>query len=129
MIDSRDHSGDQMSQFRGSKRHMLEWINRPMFVQELNTLLSPCPVTVDSAAKYLPRGTEEPREARLGSFGPSVLPHPTAWKALRSWWLAHPRGNTPNWDFASPAKVNGAPGLVLMEAKANLEELSSAPKS
>jgi hypothetical protein len=36
--------------------------------------------------------------------------------------------NTPNWDFASAAYVDGTPGLVLVEAKAHIAELSRKGK-
>jgi len=49
--------------------------------------------------------------------------------ALQTFWLKHPRGaNTPNWDFASGCTINGRRGLVLVEAKANVLELSTRGK-
>jgi len=46
------------------------------------------------------------------------------WPSLQTWWLAHEAGaNTPNWDIALSCEVEGKPGLVLVEAKANVPEL------
>lgn len=44
---------------------------------------------------------------------------------LRKWWLVHERGaNTPNWDIAAGCEIEGRTGLILVEAKANVPELS-----
>jgi hypothetical protein len=43
---------------------------------------------------------------------------------VTSWWLVHRRrANTPNWDIASTATIEGRPGLILVEAKAHSGEL------
>ena len=77
----------------------------------------------------MPMGLQAPAEARLEAFGPRVDPANPGWSALASWWLAHPAGaNTPNWDIAAWCEVEGRPGLILVEAKANVPELSSAGK-
>jgi hypothetical protein len=58
------------------------------------------------------------------------MPHATIWSDLRKWWLVHTKGaNTPNWDFASTCLVNESPGFLLIEAKANAQELGNAGKS
>ena len=77
----------------------------------------------------MPCGYDASREARLETFGPRVMPGIPVWPLLRSWWLAQPRGaNTPNWDIAASCMCEGRPGLVLVEAKANLPELGTAGK-
>lgn len=49
--------------------------------------------------------------------------------ALKKWWLAvNARARTPNWDFAAQCLVNGKPGLLLIEAKAHVNELENAGK-
>lgn len=48
---------------------------------------------------------------------------------LTRWWLAVPeRANTPNWDIASTAKIDGVKGLLLVEAKAYTSELAKSGK-
>jgi hypothetical protein len=114
---------------RGSRKHVLDWTSQPGFCQELVELVSPVDVTLTARSQWTPKGYENPEEARLEVFGPSAVPELEAWPALRSWWLAHESGaNTPNWDVALSAEVEGRPGLVLVEAKANVPELSSAGK-
>jgi hypothetical protein len=51
------------------------------------------------------------------------------WAKLRRWWLAHERGaNTPNWDIALACEVESQPGVILVEAKANVPELTASGK-
>lgn len=113
---------------RGSRKHVLDWTSRPDFLREFSELLATPEVDV-VGARYMPRGYGNPAEARLESFGPDVLPGHPAWARVADWWLRHPKGaNTPNWDIAVTASIEGQPGLVLVEAKANVPELSRAGK-
>lgn len=49
---------------------------------------------------------------------------------IERWWLKHPdNANTPNWDIACIAEIDGSCGLVLVEAKAHKGELSRGKKS
>jgi len=115
---------------RGSRKHVLDWTSRPDFGAELIQLVAPvdCRMTVQS--KWMPGGHSSPSEARLETFGPEIMPDPEIWRHLRSWWLAHERGaNTPNWDIAASCEIEGKTGLILVEAKANVPELSVAGKS
>lgn len=115
---------------RGSRKHVLDWVERPGFLQELEALVAPTPCRIAPDAIYLPRSHAEPAEARLDVFGRRVLPNHPVWDELRRWWLRHPKGaNTPNWDLAVTCQIEGRPGLVLVEAKANAPELSEAGKA
>ena len=68
------------------------------------------------------------REAVLSK--PNGLVSPPIQLQLREWWLAVPRrANAPNWDIASTCTIKGRHGLLLVEAKAHVNELSSAGKS
>lgn len=74
---------------------------------------------------WMPRGFTAPEEARLGDT--TSLLSPEHREIVTSWWLAvRGRANTPNWDIASTASVDGTQGLVLMEAKAHAAELKRA---
>lgn len=115
--------------YRGSRKHVLDWTDQHRFLPELLQLVKPvsCRVTADSI--WQPMGTDAPDEARLEQFGPHALPSSPAWPTISNWWLKHARGaNTPNWDIALSCEVEGAPGLILVEAKANVPELTEAGK-
>ena len=110
--------------FRGSRKHVLDWTARPEFVSEMIALVSAIPVKITAGAKWMPRCLEEPDEARLETFGPDWIPSHHAWGNLKDWWLIHKQGaNTPNWDIAVGCIIEDRPGLVLVEAKANWQEL------
>lgn len=80
-------------------------------------------------AIWKPSSYAQPKEARLDSFGPLVLPNHSAWPQLSSWWLKHTKGaNTPNWDLVVSCDIDGTPGLILVEAKANVPELGVVGK-
>jgi len=114
---------------RGSRKHVLDWTSQPRFLPELLASLQPAECRLGPASTWQPMGHRAPAEARLERFGPVALPGHGAWPALTTWWLRHARGaNTPNWDIALSCEVEGRPGLVLVEAKANVPELSTAGK-
>ena len=108
---------------------MLDWVESPSFVTELNALLQPTGAVVGDGDRWMPVGHADAAEARLETFGPAALPGLLRAANLQDWWLAHPeRANTPNWDLATTCTIGGKRGLVLVEAKANVPELSGAGK-
>lgn len=114
---------------RGSRKHVLDWTSRPEFPAELLQLVDLPNCRLSACSQWMPRGYEAREEARLETFGPKVLPNGEIWSRLRKWWLAHERGaNTPNWDIALSCDVEGKPGLILVEAKANNPEMSCLGK-
>ena len=114
---------------RGSRKHVLDWTGRPQFTSELQALLRPASVRISDDALFMPRGAGEPEEARLERFGPAWQPDSAVWRQIEDWWLCHKRGaNTPNWDIAAGCEIDGSPGLVLVEAKANWPELGVGGK-
>jgi len=112
---------------RGSRKHMLDWIDDVAFPEALAQLVAPA-VTLEFSREspHMPIGHADPREARLENWRPATVGSPATWTELDAWWLAASRGaSTPNWDFAASALLDGAQGLVLVEAKANVPELSA----
>jgi hypothetical protein len=109
--------------YRGSRKHVLDWTSRPTFPVELLELVAPVDCKLTRSSKWMPQGVVAPQEARLETFGPQFL-QGDSWRQLREWWLAHEHGaNTPNWDIAAGCEIEGRPGLILVEAKANVAEL------
>lgn len=115
--------------YRGSRKHILDWTEQPKFLVELLETLLPVQCKVSAHSDWMPTGYRNPTEARLELFGPRVFPNHPAWPQLSSWWLKHQKGaNTPNWDLALRCEIEGETGLVLVEAKANVPELSEGGK-
>ena len=115
--------------YRGSRKHVLDWTAQPGFAKELSALFPLIHVEVSVGAMWMPRGYEAPAEARLENFGPAWMPSHPVWGKLQDWWLLHKRrANTPNWDIAVGCTIEDRPGLVLVEAKANWQELKVGGK-
>ena len=91
-------------------------------------MVEPVPIKLEASSTLMPRGHGAPTEARLTKFGPAWLPDQGLWNELAGWWLADSRGNTPNWDLAVGCTIEASPGLILVEAKAHVSELSSRGK-
>ena len=116
--------------YRGSRKHVLDWVSRPTFVTELLALCRGFEVRVNRDSRWMPLSYKEPEEARLEQFGPAWNPLSPTWEALQDWWLLHRKGaNTPNWDIALGCEILGKPGLVLVEAKAHETELDPRGKT
>jgi hypothetical protein len=110
--------------FRGSRKHVLDWTDRPEFCIELLELVAPVPCRISAKSRWMPRGHRSPYEAQLETFGPTNLPELQIWPALANWWLTNqPGANPPKWDIAATCEIGGSAGLILVEAKAHEDEL------
>jgi hypothetical protein len=75
----------------------------------------------------MPRGFLNPDEAKLGETTGFLSEEQR--KVVTTWWLKVTRNaNTPNWDIVSTCKIEGQPGLILVEAKAYDKELKQNDK-
>jgi hypothetical protein len=91
-------------------------------------LAAPFAIVDPERDRWMPRGLSNPKEAKLGE-APSLLSSQQR-EALSSWWVAaRHRANTPNWDIASTATIDGVAGLILVEGKAHESELKTEGKS
>lgn len=115
----------------GSRRQCLHLTEgEPSAVaQRLSRIAAPF-ATVDAAHHHwCPSGFSYPGEAQLHKrYTPAFLSgdHPTT---MQTWWLATGNANTPNWDIAATAQIDGRQGVLLVEAKAHAEELSVQDRS
>jgi hypothetical protein len=117
-----------MTLYRGSRKHVLDWVEDANFLAEFRALLAPSGAE-PQAGTWLPRDYSSPQEARLGTYGPRFLPGATDWEAVEYWWREFTAaGNTPNWDLAAVCHFGGTAGLALVEAKANVSELKTDGK-
>jgi len=121
----------EVKQPEGSKRRCLILTEPPRteVADTLNHIIAPYGIVDETEDRWLPKGLSRRNESRLRE-GDELLSCEHC-DGLRDWWLRDPtRGNTPNWDVASTCTMaDGKPGLVLVEAKAHLGELSRAGKT
>jgi hypothetical protein len=117
--------------YRGSRKHILDWLEtgREAFSSSLTSLIKGSRAVVTADDEWMPGGYEAPIEARLDRNGLGVLT-PEMMEALAKWWLVHRKGaNVPNWDLAASCTIDDRKGLVLIEAKANRQELKTGGKT
>jgi hypothetical protein len=99
----------------------------PAVAGRLTSLASPHAIVDPTRHVWMPKGLLAFEEAKLGET-PGFLSdeHRTT---VTNWWLAvRERANTPNWDLAATATIEGRQGLVLVEAKAHAGELKADGK-
>ena len=114
---------------RGSREQVLYWTGQHRFLPELLDLVHKPDCHVTARSQWMPMGLGQSQEARLDTFGPTAMhEHDKVWKALKRWWLARSKGNTPNWDIALSCDIAGKQGLILVEAKAHVKELDERGK-
>jgi hypothetical protein len=113
-------------QFDGSRRHILDWVESPDFLDTVRQWVAPQGFTVARDAIWMPNRWDRPRESRLFNKGSPFL-DPGCKDTLRRWWLAH-AGNIPNWDLIVQATARGGPALDLVEAKAHVGEFDCKSK-
>jgi hypothetical protein len=109
---------------------VIDWTGHPHFLNELLESIGPISASISDIAAWMPRGADNPSEARLDEIGAKWIPGSAARSEIQSWWLRHHAGaNTPNWDIAVACSIEERQGLILVEAKANWPELGIAGKS
>ena len=113
---------------RGSKPrcHHLTDGSRSQVATRLSLLIAPWGV-VRSTDHWMPEGFKSREEAQL-HLATALLSRKEDRDRIRDWWLAEPKGNTPNFDLASTCLVGGQEGLLLVEAKAHDYELRKEEK-
>jgi hypothetical protein len=111
-------------QRRGSKPrcHLLTHGTPDAVAARLTALAAPF-ASVAPSDRWMPQGFAEREEAQLHK-APRLLSRSLNAR-LGEWWLPVGRQDamSPNWDIASTCTIDGASGLLLIEAKAHEKEL------
>jgi hypothetical protein len=115
--------------FRGSRKHVLDLLERPDYLPTINALLYGTGAVISLSDPRQPIGFADPSEDELPAFCRKHLDGviDAACLDVGQWWTVH-TGTTPNWDLLSLIKVGGQRGLLLVEAKAHGRELEQAGK-
>ncbi len=109
---------------RGSKPrcHLLTHGSLDAVAARLTALVAPF-ASVAPSDRWMPQGFDDVEEAQLHK-APRLL-SPALSARLGKWWIPADKqlSMTPNFDIASTCTIDGAPGLLLVEAKAHQTEL------
>jgi len=102
--------------------------DRATVAARLTSLVAPFAAIDATRHTWMPAGLHAFEEAKLGE-SPGFLTDDQR-EMVTAWWLAvREQANTPNWDVAATATVDGREGLVLVEAKAHTRELKADGKT
>lgn len=108
----------------GSRMHILDWVESPQFLPQLQQMVTSSGFTVLPDADYQPKGRHASCESVLTGADERFL-FAEHQRQLKDWWLVHQQGaKMPTWDLVVTAKdAGGQDGLILVEAKAHATEL------
>jgi hypothetical protein len=106
---------------RGSKKHLLDLLDRGDYVQVMNELLADRGVSVTGEDARHPSGHHDPTEWGLSHFCRQYC-HDWFDQGLLSGWWPGGQARPPMWDLISTCSVDGRQGILLVEAKAHEKE-------
>ena len=117
---------DRPKKDKGSYHHMLDLVASSHFETIISDLLEGTSARLADPDCRHPKGRRKKKdwtEARIEDFlrknSVSTLPNGLD----RKWWIPY-KGNRPTWDLLCHIEVEKKPGLLIVEAKARVKELS-----
>ena len=111
---------------KGSKYAVLKLVETSDFLNVINNLLETTKAKIEVYDNWMPKSIHYDKEAELNDF----LKHNFSTELgaeITDWWLFKD-ATTPHWDLISTCTINGKRGLVLVEAKAHVDELKNDSK-
>jgi hypothetical protein len=114
--------------WRGSRLRCLNFTcgERAIIAERLTGLVQPYAI-VNPNHLWMPQGCLNAKEAKLNRTKGFLSDEDR--NNVTNWWLAvSQNANTPNWDIAATAIIDGQEGLILVEAKAHFNELDRKGK-
>lgn len=116
---------------KGSKKHVLDLIDREDFIYSLNNILRPYEASITDKKTVQPKGKNDVSEYGIQSF---INKHNIAERFpllmdfnFNKWWKPS-GGKAPTWDMISLCQLNGKDALLLVEAKAHKSEFNKYGK-
>ncbi|WP_437193283.1 hypothetical protein [Planctomicrobium sp. SH527] len=122
---TKTKSADAPNRDKGSYRHMLDLVSASTFRDVVNSLLDGTDSHLAEADCRHPIGRLKKTEWTETILEDYMKRHPLPESEglHRKWWIPF-KGNRPTWDLICHLEVEGKPGLLLVEAKAHLDEMS-----
>ena len=116
-----------LSELKASARHVLQWTVSPQFESTMNGLLKDTGATLHTPDHRYPDGRRRPLDPRSVELEEYLVkfPMPDRRRLARDWWVPYPsaRNRYPDWDLLCQIDVAGTPGILLVHAIADTEEL------
>ena len=107
---------------RGSLKHVLDLLDSGRFAQTMTDTLGKHGVQVGEDDAWRPQGYGDPEEWTVRRFCAEHCKDHFDSARFDAWWVPDKYRN-PQWDILSTCTIGGAPGLLLVEAKGNDQEL------
>jgi hypothetical protein len=111
---------------KGSRKHILKWIEEDIFINEFNSSLSKYNVKLINKDNFYPKSCDESNEVDLPTFLKTQKVIENNFE-FQKWW-APESGKLPTWDLISICKMNNKDGILLVEAKAHEGEFDYSGK-
>ena len=113
-----------MSQFTGSRKKILDLIESPTYLKDINAMIKSAKAKVESTDKFLPLSKNKPKKPNLNNFLAANYSKEMSAEFL-NWWLKHPGPSaiTPMFDIISTCTIDGKKGILLVEGRVNTGEL------
>ncbi len=116
---------------KGSKKHVLDLIDREDFIYSLNNILQPFDASISDRETVQPKGDIDASEYGIQSF---INKHNLVERFpvlidfnFDKWWKPC-GGKAPTWDMISLCQLDGKDALLLVEAKAHKSEFNRCGK-
>lgn len=116
---------DTRPRWRGSQKHVRDLISSRDFLDRINSLIGKVGGSISSEDHIRPSAGDNFREWELPSFLKDAPRPPINASHFYGWW---PNGG-PKWDIICTCRIDGRPGLLLVEAKAHTAELVTLDRS
>ena len=113
-----------MSQFTGSRKKILDLIESPSYLKDINAMIKSRNAKVESTDKFLPLSKNKPKKPNLNNFLAQNYSKEMGADFLK-WWLKYPGPSaiTPMFDIISTCTIDGKKGILLVEGRVNTGEL------
>lgn len=106
----------------GSRKHVLDLLDSGQFAGTMSNLLGPHGIHVSVNDVHMPLGHAEPEEWTLRRFCSEHCRGHFDFARFDVWWVPD-RYRNPQWDLLCTCSLGSKPGLLLVEAKANDQEM------
>ncbi|MCJ2165598.1 MULTISPECIES: hypothetical protein [unclassified Pseudodesulfovibrio] len=107
---------------RGSLKHVLDLLDSGRFAVVMSNILGEHGVHVVEGDTQRPQGYADSEEWTVRRFCAEHCKDRFDFARFDAWWVPD-RYRNPQWDILSTCTIDGTPGLLLVEAKANDQEL------